>query len=49
MVIYITHLKAQPHDAFAAAGLVQLLGESAFCKDVSSAMARIERGATRQL
>lgn len=49
VAIYITHLKPEPRRAFERAGLVERLGESAFCKDVSSAMARIEHGVTRQL
>ncbi|KAF7791397.1 hypothetical protein EIP86_002411 [Pleurotus ostreatoroseus] len=50
VVIYITHLKTHPFEAFARAGLVQLLGETAFCKDVSSAMARIgQQSVTRQV
>ncbi|KAI0686700.1 sulfate anion transporter [Cytidiella melzeri] len=41
--IYITHLKGQTRRTFEIAGLCDLLGEDKFCKDVSSAMARIER------
>ncbi|KAI0077181.1 sulfate permease [Panus rudis PR-1116 ss-1] len=46
--IYITHLKRNPREAFKRAGIVDLLGESAFCKDVSSAMALIEQGSVRE-
>ncbi|THH27826.1 hypothetical protein EUX98_g6364 [Antrodiella citrinella] len=46
--LYITHLKRRVHDSFERAGIVQLLGEENFLKDVSSAMARIEQSATRQ-
>lgn len=49
VAIYITHLKPEPREAFERAGLVERLGESAFCKDVSSAMARIEQTVTRQV
>lgn len=41
--IYITHLRSGPRRAFERAGLVELLGEDKFCKDVSTAMARIEQ------
>ncbi|KAJ3532661.1 hypothetical protein NM688_g7391 [Phlebia brevispora] len=44
--IYITHLKTLPRQAFERAGLVKLLGEAAFCKDVSTAMAHIEQNNT---
>ncbi|KAI0667113.1 sulfate anion transporter [Trametes maxima] len=41
--LYITHLKAGPRRSFEKAGVVGLLGEEAFCKDVASAMARVEQ------
>ena len=41
--LYITHLKPGPRAMFETAGVVELLGEEAFCKDVGSAMARVER------
>ncbi|KAH9949279.1 sulfate anion transporter, partial [Amylocystis lapponica] len=41
--LYITHLRGGPRDAFERAGVVGLLGEDAFCKDVASAMARVEQ------
>ncbi|PIL32730.1 transporter [Ganoderma sinense ZZ0214-1] len=40
--LYITHLKPGPRAMFETAGVVELLGEEAFCKDVGSAMARVE-------
>ncbi|KAH9888425.1 sulfate anion transporter [Cubamyces lactineus] len=40
--LYITHLKPGPLLSFEKAGIVNLLGEDAFCKDVASAMARVE-------
>ncbi|KAI0657719.1 sulfate anion transporter [Cubamyces menziesii] len=40
--LYITHLKPGPLLSFEKAGIVSLLGEDAFCKDVASAMARVE-------
>ncbi|KAI0333331.1 sulfate anion transporter [Cubamyces sp. BRFM 1775] len=40
--LYITHLKPGPLLSFEKAGIVSLLGEEAFCKDVASAMARVE-------
>jgi len=40
--IYITHLVGQPQQAFEIAGLLTVLGTDRFCKDVSSAMAKIE-------
>ncbi|EKM53615.1 uncharacterized protein PHACADRAFT_176024 [Phanerochaete carnosa HHB-10118-sp] len=48
VAIYITHLKRGPRKKFEQAGFVELLGEEAFCKDVSSAMARIEGGSARR-
>ncbi|KAI0753444.1 sulfate anion transporter [Daedaleopsis nitida] len=41
--LYITHLKRGPRESFETAGIVGLLGEDAFLKDVASAMARIEQ------
>ncbi|CDO72606.1 hypothetical protein BN946_scf184985.g25 [Trametes cinnabarina] len=41
--LYITHLKRGPRRSFEKAGIVGLLGEEAFCKDVASAMARVEQ------
>ena len=41
--LYITHLKPGPRAMFETAGVVELLGEEAFCKDVGSAMARVEQ------
>ncbi|RDX40417.1 sulfate anion transporter [Lentinus brumalis] len=41
--LYITHLKPGPHESFEKAGIVTLLGEDAFLKDVASAMACIEQ------
>ncbi|KAI8978222.1 sulfate anion transporter [Trametes punicea] len=41
--LYITHLKPGPRRSFEKAGIVGLLGEDAFCKDVASAMARVEQ------
>ncbi|EIW54017.1 sulfate anion transporter [Trametes versicolor FP-101664 SS1] len=41
--MYITHLKSDPRRAFEKAGVVALLGEDAFCKDVASAMVRVEQ------
>lgn len=41
--MYITHLKSDPWRAFEKAGVVALLGEDAFCKDVASAMVRVEQ------
>ncbi|PCH35721.1 sulfate anion transporter [Wolfiporia cocos MD-104 SS10] len=41
--LYITHLKRGPHATFDRAGISRLLGEDAFCKDIASAMARIEQ------
>ncbi len=41
--LYITHLRPGPHAMFETAGVVALLGEEAFCKDVASAMARVEQ------
>ncbi|CCM02968.1 uncharacterized protein FIBRA_05083 [Fibroporia radiculosa] len=44
--LYVTHLKGRPRAVFKRAGIVKLLGDDAFCKDVASAMVRIEQ-ATR--
>ncbi len=41
--LYITHLKPGPHESFEKAGIVTLLGEDAFLKDVASATACIEQ------
>ncbi|KZT03929.1 sulfate anion transporter [Laetiporus sulphureus 93-53] len=41
--LYITHLKKGPHITFERAGIVKLLGEDSFCKDVAAAMIRIEQ------
>ncbi|TFK83243.1 sulfate anion transporter [Polyporus arcularius HHB13444] len=41
--LYITHLKPGPRESFEKAGIVTLLGEDAFLKDVASAMACIEQ------
>ncbi|KAI0710290.1 sulfate anion transporter [Cerioporus squamosus] len=41
--LYITHLKRGPRESFENAGIVDLLGEDAFLKDVASAMACIEQ------
>ncbi|KAI1788302.1 sulfate anion transporter [Ganoderma leucocontextum] len=41
--LYITHLKPGPRAVFETAGVVALLGEEVFCKDVGSAMARVEQ------
>ncbi|OBZ69840.1 hypothetical protein A0H81_10083 [Grifola frondosa] len=41
--LYITHLKKGPFESFKRAGIVKLLGDDAFCKDVGSAMAQVER------
>ena len=41
--LYVTHLKRAPRASFEDAGVVRLLGEEAFCKDVASAMASVER------
>ena len=41
--LYITHLKRSPRESFEKAGIIGLLGEDAFLKDVASAMARVER------
>ena len=43
MDVYITHLRAAPRVAFERAGVVALLGEDALCKDVATAMARVEQ------
>ncbi|GJE94663.1 sulfate anion transporter [Phanerochaete sordida] len=48
VAIYITHLHRTARDKFEQAGLVALLGEEAFCKDVLSAMALIEQGPARR-
>lgn len=48
VAIYITHLGRKPREAFERAGLIDLLGQEYFCKDVSAAMAQIEGGVTRQ-
>ena len=47
MGLYIAHLKGGPRYSFERAGIVDLLGEEAFCRDVSSAMALIERSSAR--
>lgn len=39
----MTHLKKGPRETFERAGLVNLLDDGAFCKDVASAMVRIEQ------
>ena len=41
--LYIAHLRPGPRALFEKAGIVDMLGEEAFCKDVASAMARIEQ------
>ncbi|OCH93490.1 sulfate anion transporter [Obba rivulosa] len=41
--LYIAHLKAAPRDMFERAGVVELLGEQAFCKDVASATVLAEQ------
>ncbi|KAI0919262.1 hypothetical protein AcW1_003816 [Taiwanofungus camphoratus] len=41
--LFMTHLKKGPRETFERAGLVNLLGDGAFCKDVASAMVRIEQ------
>ncbi|EMD33228.1 hypothetical protein CERSUDRAFT_118269 [Gelatoporia subvermispora B] len=41
--LYIAHLKPVPHDQFERAGVVDLLGERVFCKDVASAMGLAEQ------
>ncbi|GBE80856.1 Putative sulfate transporter [Sparassis crispa] len=41
--LYITHLKPGPRESFERGGIITLLGDKAFCKDVASAMARIEQ------
>lgn len=46
--LYITHIKRSVRESFERAGIVQLLGEANFLKDVSSAMARIEQSTTRE-
>ncbi|KAF9816803.1 hypothetical protein IEO21_03883 [Rhodonia placenta] len=43
--LYITHLKKGPRESFERAGIIKLLGEDAFCKDVASAMHLIEQAA----
>lgn len=47
VVIYVTHLNRGPRAAFERAGIVSLLGEERFCKDVATAMARVEGGVMR--
>lgn len=46
--LYITHLKGGPRESFELAGLADLLGERAFCRDVSSAMTLIEQSNVRE-
>lgn len=41
--LYIAHLKPVPRDMFERAGVVELLGEQALCKDVAGAMALVEQ------
>ncbi|KAI0733717.1 sulfate anion transporter, partial [Fomitopsis betulina] len=41
--LFITHLKKTPRDVFDRAGIIKLLGEDAICKDITSAMVRIEK------
>ncbi|TBU22922.1 sulfate anion transporter [Dichomitus squalens] len=41
--LYITHLRSGPRALFEKAGIVNMLSEDAFCKDVASAMTRIEQ------
>lgn len=47
VAIYITHLNRETRERFEKANVVEFLGEEAFCKDVSSAMIRIEGSARR--
>ncbi|KAI0740680.1 sulfate anion transporter [Earliella scabrosa] len=46
--LYITHLKRSPRESFEKAGIIGLLGEDAFLKDVASAMARVEQAMREQ-
>ncbi|KAH9910992.1 sulfate anion transporter [Epithele typhae] len=46
--LYITHLRPAPRAQFAAAGVVRLLGDEAFCRDVASAMAEVEHAGREQ-
>ncbi|KAH8103503.1 sulfate anion transporter [Cristinia sonorae] len=46
--LYITHLKRRVRESFDRAGIIELLGEENFLKDVSTATAKIEQTATRQ-
>ncbi|KAH9915418.1 sulfate anion transporter [Fomitopsis serialis] len=41
--LFITHLKKGPRGSFERAGIIKLLGEDAICKDVASAMVRVEK------
>lgn len=42
--LWITHLRRGPRESFERAGIIDLLGEDAFCRDVSTAMAKIGGG-----
>ena len=41
--LFITHLKKAPRESFERAGIIKLLGEDAICKDIASAMVRVEK------
>lgn len=41
--LFITHLKKAPRELFERAGIIKLLGEDAICKDITSAMVRVEK------
>lgn len=43
MGLFITHLKKVPRESFERAGIIKLLGEDAICKDIASAMVRVEK------
>ncbi|KAK7691301.1 hypothetical protein QCA50_004695 [Cerrena zonata] len=46
--LYIAHLKGGPRHSFERAGIVDILGEDAFCRDVSTAMTLIEQSSVRE-
>ncbi|KAI0785825.1 sulfate anion transporter [Abortiporus biennis] len=46
--LYITHMKQEPLQSFRRAGLVDKLGEEFFCKDVATAMGKIEKSGVRE-
>ncbi len=41
--LYVTHIKPAVRESFEKAGILNLVGEDAFLKDVASAMTRIEQ------